>query len=133
MSFDMVIFDNTKVPRDKDAFMKWYLKQVKWEDNLDYNDYHNLTNQKMRGFFEELIKLYPPMNGLLALSDEELNENPELEDKMADYSISKTMIYAALAWSEAEKGEQIFYHLTKKYGVGFFNCSSSDGKVFYND
>jgi hypothetical protein len=52
---------------------------------------------------------------------------PIYDDEVTDYSIGKSVVYAAFAWSVADKARASVFELAKKHGVGFFDASSDDG------
>ncbi len=132
MSFYLVAFDNTRVSNDKVAFNSWFEETVKWEAELDYDTPQNLINNQLKLFFHALIQEYPPMNGELAPSDEDIDNNPDLEVKMTDYSIGTDIIYAAFAWSQSDAAYECFKRLAKKYAIGFYNCSNQIFEIDYN-
>ena len=73
-----------------------------------------------------MIKHYPPMNGPLRSDDAD-------DPKVTDYSVGKSVIYSAFAWSEAESAFKTMFSLAEKHKIGFFDVSSSDGGVWLPD
>jgi hypothetical protein len=49
--------------------------------------------------------------------------------KSRDYSIGRSVIYAAFAWSQAETAFEAVNRLAAKHGVGFFDVSSEQGEI----
>lgn len=129
MSYDLMAFEISKAPKEKEEFFKWYDKQSEWEENHDYDDI-NVSSEKLQNFYKEMIKTFPPMNGANCPSDEEIENNPELEDYLTDYCIGYDVIYIAFSWSKDEEAYNLMKKLCKKYQVGFFDVSG-DGDVFY--
>ncbi len=129
MSYDLMAFEISKAPKEKEDFLKWYDKQSEWEENHDYDDI-NVSSEKLQNFYKEMIKTFPPMNGADCPSDEEIENNPELEDYLTDYCIGYDVIYIAFSWSKDEEAYNLMKKLCKKYQVGFFDVSG-DGDVFY--
>ena len=129
MSYDLMAFEISKAPKEKEDFLKWYDKQSEWEENHDYDDI-NVSSEKLQNFYKEMIKTFPPMNGADCPSDEEIENNPELEDYLTDYCIGYDVIYIAFSWSKDEEAYNLMKKLCKKYQVGFFDVSE-DGDVFY--
>jgi hypothetical protein len=73
----------------------------------------------------EIIQPFPPLNGPLSHDD-----LPEDEASATDYSVGKSVIYCAFAWSEAEVAYGTAFQLAEKRGIGFFNVSSGDEEVW---
>lgn len=59
------------------------------------------------------------MNGPFAPSQADLDNNPELESKLTDYTIDEDLIYMGFAWSQAEEAEKIVTKLAYKHGLGY--------------
>jgi hypothetical protein len=53
--------------------------------------------------------------------------------KVTDYSVGRSVVYAAFAWSEAEQAFKTMFSLAQKHGVGFFDVSASNGSVWVPD
>lgn len=131
MSYDLMAFEISKAPKNREEFLKWYDKQAEWEEEHDYNNI-NVSSEKLQAFYKEIIKTFPSMNGEDSPSDEEIENNPELEDYLTDYCIGYDVIYIAFSWSKEEEAYNLMKKLCKKYQVGFFDVSG-DGEVFYWD
>jgi hypothetical protein len=70
------------------------------------------------------------MNGPLALSDEEFDRlDAETEARVTDYSIGRSVIYAAFAWSVAGEAEKTMRELAREHQVGFYHPGS--GEVWF--
>ncbi len=122
MSYDLMVFDPDAPPPDRGGFMAWYKKQTEWTED---HGYHNpeVCTPGLRSWFLDMIKQYPPMNGPYATNDD---DNP----KLTEYSVGKTVVYAAFSWSQAESARQTVFSLAKKHAVGFFDVSAADGGVW---
>lgn len=129
MSYDLMAFEISKAPKDREEFLKWYDKQTEWEEEHNYDDI-NLSSERLQEFYKEMIKSFPSMNGEDSPSDEEIENNPELEDYLADYCIGYDVIYIAFSWSKEEEAYNVMKKLCRKHGVGFFDVSGEE-KVFY--
>jgi hypothetical protein len=79
----------------------------------------------LRAWFEEIIQIFPPMNG-------PLSKDPKSEDEMSssDYAIGADFIYASFAWSKAEPAYMTVARLAEKHQLGLFNASSSGEEVW---
>ena len=81
----------------------------------------------------EMKETFPPMNGLYAPDDEQLDADESLEAHLTDYSISGDMIYASFAWSLAEEAYGLVRKLAQKHDVGFFDVSADNGDIILPD
>jgi hypothetical protein len=102
--------------------LQWYREQTRWGEEHGY-DSAEVTSPKLRAWYLDIIKQYPAMNGPDAVDDP---DNP----KVADYSVGRSFIYAAFAWSQAEPARAETFRLAEKYGVGFFDVSVPGGGVW---
>ena len=127
MSYDLMVFAVEAAPRERAAFLEWYGEQSEWGEDHSYDD-PEVSSPALRAWFMEMIKSYPPMNGPFA-SD----ELPEDESSVTDYSVGRFVIYAAFAWSEAQRAYQTVFGLAGKHGVGFFNAGSDLAEVWLPD
>lgn len=120
MSADLLVFDKDKAPTEPMEFLKWFYQKSDWDSNRDYMDIKG-TSQPLVDFFMEIIKEYPMMNGIYAPTEEEIENNPELESKLTDYTIDDDLIYMGFAWSEADKACERVEELAYQYGLGYFD------------
>lgn len=129
MSYDLMAFEISKAPKDREEFLNWYEKQTEWGEAYDYDDI-NVSSEKLQNFYKEMIKTFPNMNGENCPSDEELEKNPELESYLTDYCIGYDVIYIAFSWDRDEEAYNLMKELCEKYQVGFFDVSG-EGDIFY--
>jgi len=122
MSYDLMVFDPAAAPRERGAFMKWFEQQTQWTETHGYND-PNVPTPPLRAWFTEMIQTYPPMNGPLASDDDD-------DPKVTDYSVGKTVIYGAFAWSEAQAAYAQVKSLAARHHVGFFDVSGQEGDIW---
>ena len=122
MSYDLLVFDPDAAPRDRESFMAWYDRQTEWSENHGYND-PSVSTPSLQGWFREMIQIFPPMNGPLAVASD--------ASEVTDYSIGQTVIYSAFAWSVAETAYRTMRELAVKHRVGFFDVSSDDGEILF--
>jgi len=121
MSYDLMVFDPNAAPRTREDFMLWYERQTEWAEEHSYDD-PQVTSPKLANWFAEIAEAFPPMNGPFASYD---YENP----KLTDYSIGRSVVYAAFASSQAEPAFETVYRLAAKHQVGFFDVSDEEGEV----
>lgn len=123
MSYDLVVFEKSIAPGSKAEFLEWYKEQVEWKEDHDY-DSIEVSSSKLKSWFLDMIKLFPPMNGDFDI-DDSLENDQELEIRFTDYSIGKNLIYAGFAWSQAETAYNTMLMLALKHDVGFFDVSGT--------
>ncbi len=64
------------------------------------------------------------MNGPLASDDPD-------DPKVTDYSLARSVIYGAFAWSQATAAYKAVKELAAKYEVGFFDLSGKEGDIWW--
>lgn len=129
MSYDLMVFEISKAPMEKSAFMDWYGQQTEWSEDHGYDD-PAVFSPALQAFYAELIQTYPNING--ELSNDEFDRADE-EGRLTEYSIGRGVVYAAFSWGQAESAYQVMRELCSKHGVGFFDASSSDADVILPD
>jgi hypothetical protein len=120
MGYYLMIFDPERVPTKKNEFDNWFQSQMNWKSDYDYNNPSNL-NAKLNLFFKDFISKFPPMNGPLAVDDE------NIDDYTTDYSLSSDFIYASFAWSVEIEAYNLAKELSKKFGLGIYDCDYKYG------
>lgn len=124
MSYDLMVFEPNAVPTSHDGFLGWYARQTKWNEDHGYDD-PAITSAHLRAWFQEIIRIFPPMKG--TLGTESL---PQDEASSSDYAIGTDFIYASFAWSKAEAAYMTVARLAEKHRLGLFNASSSGEEVW---
>ncbi|MGA8740676.1 MAG: hypothetical protein WB561_05770 [Terracidiphilus sp.] len=124
MSYDLMVFEPGAVPEGHAAFVDWYERQTKWREDHGYDD-PALSSDHLRAWFEDIIRIFPPMNGPYAIL-----RLPENEASSTDYAIGADFIYASFAWSKAEPAYMTVARLAEKHQLGLFNASSSGEEVW---
>ena len=125
MSYDLLVFNVAKAPKERSDFLQWYDGQTEWTEGHSYDD-PIITTPDLKDWFMEMIDDFPPLNGPLS--------SDEVDNKYAtDYSIGKDSIYAAFAWSLASEARVLTVELAEKFGVGFFDVSTDNGGVWITD
>lgn len=128
MSYDLMAFEPSKAPTERNAFMDWYQQQVQWSEDHEYAD-PSVCSEALQRFYEELSEHFPNMN-----ADDEVFEAMEeagTDNRLTDYSLGSAVIYAAFAYSVAEEAYTTMRELALKHKVGFFDVSSSDGEILF--
>ena len=124
MSYDLMVFEPGAVPPTHDEFLEWYARQTKWSEHHGYND-PGLTSEHLRAWFEDIVRIFPPMNGLSTGE-----ATPGQEASSSDYAIGADFIYASFAWSKAEAAYMTVARLAEKHKLGLFNASSTGEEVW---
>lgn len=128
MSYDLMVFEKSKAPRDRKEFTDWYYNQTEWSEDRDYNSIEG-TSDKLKSWFMEMIETFPPMNG--EFSDDSNFDDPDRESCITDYCIGSAVIYTAFAWSVCEEAYNKMRELAEKHDVGFFNVSADEGEILF--
>lgn len=124
MSYDLLVFAADRAPKGREEFLSWWQEQAQWSEDHEYDD-PKVSTPELRAWFAEMIETYPAMNGPFAV-----DELPEDDAVVTDYSVGKDVVYAAFAWSKAEVAHETVFALAGKHAVGFFNASSEEGEVW---
>ncbi len=119
-----MVFEPGAVPEDHAAFVDWYVQRTRWSEDHGYDD-PALSSEHLRAWFEDIIRIFPPMNGPYATV-----QLPEDEASSTDYAIGADFIYASFAWSKAEPAYMTVARLAEKHQLGLFNASSSGEEVW---
>ncbi|MGC1421887.1 MAG: hypothetical protein WA354_07870 [Terracidiphilus sp.] len=124
MSYDLMVFEPDAVPAGHAEFVHWCVQRTKWSEDHGYDD-PALSSEHLRAWFEDIIRIFPPMNGPSAGV-----QVPEDEASSTDYAIGEDFIYASFAWSKAEQAYMTVARLAEKHQLGLFNASSSGEEVW---
>ncbi len=125
MSYDLAVFDMSVAPRERDAFLAWYDEQTRWAEGHQYDD-PAVSSPELRSWFMSMIKAFPAMNGPFASTKV---DGPLL----TDYSVGRSMIYVAFAWSVAETAYHKVIDRAYRHRVGFYDVSGDAGEVWMMD
>ena len=118
-----MVFAPETAPREREAFLQWYMQQTEWGEAHSYDD-PAVSTPELRAWFQDMVLEFPPLNGPHASSD--------LDDpRLTDYSVACGVIYAAFPWSEAEAAREAVVRLARQHGVGFFDASSEEAAIVY--
>lgn len=128
MGYYIMVIDSKLRFKNCREFMNWYETAMKYEDDIDYNDYRHATDN-IQQWFMEIKEKARPMNGEFAPPEEECDCG---EFKEVDYSIGKDFIYADIAYSDAEALAPLAFDMATKYGLTFFDVSGTS-QVFFPD
>ena len=122
MSYDLLVFEKRGIPTNRQDFPNWYIQKLENEDEQDIS----CVSEKLQKFFHSVRHIFPPMNGEFAPDDQELSENPAMEEYLCDYSITEDMIYLSFAYSVSEFSYNTIKREAYFADVGFFNSSDDE-------
>jgi hypothetical protein len=125
MSYDLAVFEPRAAPTEREEFLLWFDQQTEWEESHGY-DHPEVSTPALRSWFLEMIEHFPATNGPYAKDDGD-------DTSLTDYSVGRTLIYAAFAWSKAEEAYETTFRLAEEHQVGFFNVSSDEGEIYFPD
>jgi hypothetical protein len=128
MGYDLMVFEPSEAPRERNAFLDWYRFQTQWSEDHSYDD-PATTTAGLSAWLAEMRRDFPNVNmngrGAYDISNDE--DNP----RVTDYSISRSVIYAAFSWTEVESAYSLARALAVKHRVGFFNVSAENGEIWF--
>jgi hypothetical protein len=78
----------------------------------------------------DMITEFPQMNGPYAPKFE---DKVEIEGRLAEYSIGRSLIYVGFSWSQTEAAYEATSRLAVKHKVGFFDVSSDKSAAYIPD
>jgi hypothetical protein len=125
MSYDLMVFDAARAPRERGAFLDWYDERTDWDLAQRYDDPQR-SSPALQAWFAEMTRTFPPLNGPYAV------DAPD-DAFASDYTVDAELIYVAFAWSKAEEAYDTMFALAGKHGVGFFDASGETGAVWLPD
>lgn len=128
MGYYIMVIDSELRFKNSREFLNWYETALKYEDDINYDDYRHATD-RIQQWFMEMKEIARPMNGEFAPPEEECDCG---EFKEVDYSIGKDFIYADIAYSDAEALAPLASEMATKYGLTFFDVSGTS-QVFFPD
>ena len=128
MGYYIMVIDSKLRFKNSREFLNWYETALKYEDDINYDDYRHATD-RIQQWFMEIKEKARPMNGEFAPPEEECDCG---EFKEVDYSIGKDFIYADIAYSDAEALAPLAFDMATKYGLTFFDVSGTS-QVFFPD
>lgn len=99
-----------------EGFLPWFVAQTQWTEDHGYDD-PAVSTPGLQAVYRALIAKYPPLNGPDAPTDEQIEGDEELEDRLTDYSIGTQILYASFAWSQASEAAVFAQAVAASCGV----------------
>jgi hypothetical protein len=123
MSYDIAVFEPEAFLRDREAFLDWFEARSQWGERA--NDPTHATPQ-LQAWFEEIAKIFPPMNG----PNRPAFEDEEAWDRAVDYVFAGDMIYAAISGMRGAQAYGVVSRLAGQFGIGVYTVSDA-GEVWF--
>lgn len=132
MSYDLVAFDPSAAPADRDAFLAWYAEAARLEDGSLACD-PAATAPILRAWYRDMIKAFPALLGPDAPAFRERDD-----ERTAEYRFGASAIFASFQWEASRKVQLQALRLARSHGVGLFDACGTTcavwgptGKGFY--
>src|SRR5262245_33550479 len=122
MSYDLMVFEPSEAPRERNAFLDWYRFQTQWSEGPA------TMTAGLSAWFAEMRRDFPSINGPGAY---DIANDDELMSRAASYGIGRSVIYACFSWTKAESAYSLVRALAVKHRVGFFNLSAENGEIWF--
>ena len=130
MSYDLMVFETTKAPTNREEFLSWYDELTEWAEDHSYND-SSVTSPALKNWYDDMLQFFPALNGPDGVSLEELDTDADLASRASDYCIARDAIYVAFAWSQADSAYAVMKDLAEKHGLGFFDVSGGGDDILW--
>ena len=121
MSYDLMVFEASAAPTERQKFLEWYRQQTKWSEGHSYND-PDVSTPSLQAYFHGIIDIFPAMNGKYRSNDYD-------DPMVTDHCVGKYVIYSAFSWSCAEEAYRVVRQLAEKHRIGFFDVSAENGDI----
>lgn len=131
MSYDLMVFEKSRAPKEKSEFLEWYQKQTEWSEDHSYDD-PKVSSPALQIFFPMVKDIFPPMNGPFTPDDKQLEENSHMEERLTDYCIGRDVIYMSFAYSMAQSAFDIVKRAAYFSNTGFFEAGGNDNPCFFD-
>jgi hypothetical protein len=124
VSYDLLVFDQVDVPRDRAGFMAWFEKQVDWPDDDSPFDPATLS-PNLQSWYKAMLQDWPNM--------QEVDDDHVDDPHVTGYSLCPHAIYVDFRWSVAEEAYDATRRLAVERGVGFYDVSgdNGDGEIYF--
>lgn len=127
MSYDLVMFEKSKIPADPSGFSDWYHQKTKCDDAEDLSS----ASEKIQEAFHMLRTIFPSVNGPFGISDDALAENPQIEKYICDYNIKEDMMYLCFSYSISGFAHDTVKRAAYFSGVGFYDPNDNSLPVLF--
>lgn len=126
MSYDIVIFDSKKAPKDPDAFMEWCEElEDRMTESPDMEEYET-TSKKLQEWFLDICKDVIPLSGSFSNCDAPDFVEGQDDDRGADYFFGKHVVFLMFNTSETESLFQKVKESARKHNLGYFDFDTDE-------
>lgn len=129
MSYDLVVFEKSKIPTDRSGFLRWYEQKKEYGGGQDIS----CASEKLQHFFHSVRKIFPPVSGSFAPDDKIYSEQAGLEKYRCDYDICGDMIYISFSYSVSEFAYDTVKRAAYFTDVGFFDPNRNSLPVLFEN
>lgn len=126
MSYDIVIFDSKKAPKDPDAFIEWCEElEDRMTGSPDMEEYET-TSKKLQEWFLDICKEVIPLSGSFSNCDTPDFVEGQDDERGADYFFGKHAVFLMFSATESEPLFRKVTESVKKHNLGFFNFETDE-------
>lgn len=123
MSFDLFIFERRPALKTSVEIGK-YLDEFLEDEEENSDDSPENSSPAIRHWAKKMFERFPPMNGPDAPSEDEIESNPDLENRLGEYSFGAHGAFVSLAFSVAEEAVHYLQSFADEFGVGIYDFQS---------
>lgn len=123
MSFDLFIFERRPALKTSVEIGK-YLDEFLEDEEENSDDSPENSSPAIRHWAKKMFERFPPMNGPDAPSEDEIESNPDLENRLGEYSFGAHGAFVSFAFSVAEEAVHYLQSFADEVGVGIYDFQS---------
>ncbi|MCA9035777.1 MAG: hypothetical protein KDA91_11640 [Planctomycetaceae bacterium] len=123
MSYDLMVFDPSAAPMDREEFLAWCDLQNDQTEVFDPTR-TEFSTPGLRSWLEEMLRVFPAMDGPYCSADRD--DDPHL----TDYEMNRTSIFACFAWSKAKSAYNAVMSIAEKHGIAVYEISDPGGRIW---
>lgn len=121
MSYDIIVFDLAKRPKNRDGFMEWVEKLEDEMAESGDSDEVNGSTKKLKEWFFDISKDVIPLTGQYSREDESDYEEGQDDEVGADYFFTKNAVFIMFSCMETETLALKILNSAKKHQLGCFD------------
>ena len=124
MSYDLMVFDPSAPPGDRDGFLAWYADLARMGDGRASAD-PSIATPALQAWYRDMARLFPAVSGTDAVSITSY-EN----EHIAEYRFMPTAIFAGFQWEASRHALMRASKLARLHNIGFFDASGDNAAVW---
>ena len=126
MSYDIVIFDSKKAPKDIDAFMEWCEEQEDlMNESLDVDEYET-SSKKLHTWFLDICIEVIPLSGPFSNWDAPDFVEGQDDEHGADYFFAKHTVFLMFSTLETKPLFLKVKESAKNHNLGYFDFDTDE-------